>query len=78
MLDTYESLGIARLPDNEKVNILHRLVDDLATRASPGRRLTPELAAELTRRVEEIENGTEKLIPAEVVRAEARAALGRR
>ncbi len=77
MLDTYESLGIASLPVSEKVNILHRLVDDLATKISPGRQLTPELAAELKRRVEEIENGTEKLIPAEVVRAEARAALGR-
>lgn len=75
MLDKYESLGIASLPISEKVNILHRLVDNLATKDNPSSRLTPELAAELERRVEAIENGAEKLILAEVVRAEARTSL---
>jgi putative addiction module component (TIGR02574 family) len=65
---TLESLGLDRLPAADRLALAHQLLDSLAADVEPGP-LTPEQAAELDRRLLDMEENPDDEVPWEEVKA---------
>ncbi|MEN1680399.1 MAG: addiction module protein [Planctomycetota bacterium] len=65
------------LPEQKRAELANRLLDSLAEPAAGGA-FSPEIAAEVRRRSQEIERGEVELVPWSEVRAAIHQRLGRR